>query len=81
MSKNSIYGLVSRFLGQQNNMSVPVPLVHITGDYSRAWRLFKQRFNLALYRHLPRSQFDEGLRFLRLQISAYTGQSMFGGKQ
>lgn len=36
MSKNSIYALVSQFLGQQNNISVPVPLVRITGDYTAA---------------------------------------------
>lgn len=36
MSKNSIYALVSQFLGQQNNISVPVPLVRIIGDYAGA---------------------------------------------
>lgn len=35
-SKNTIYGLVSQFLGQQNNISVPVPLVRMLGDYTAA---------------------------------------------
>lgn len=53
-------------LGQQ--------LGQVMGDYRRAWRLFKDRFGLASYRDLPNSQFEEGVRFLRLQITAYTGQ-------
>ena len=44
------------------------------GDYSRAWRLFKDRFGLASYRDLPSNRFDEAVRFLQLQIASYTGQ-------
>lgn len=36
MSKNTIFRLVTHFLGQQNNISVPVPLVRILGDYTAA---------------------------------------------
>lgn len=35
-SKNSVFTLVSQFLGQQNNISVPVPLVRMLGDYTAA---------------------------------------------
>ena len=53
-------------LGQQ--------LGQLMGDYSRAWRLFKDRFGLASYRDLPSNRFDEAVRFLQLQIASYTGQ-------
>lgn len=51
-------------------------------DRANAWRLFKSRFSLASYRDLPRSQFDEAVRFLRLQIDAYTGSPspLLGGE-
>lgn len=49
-------------------------LGQVMGDYRRAWRLFNDRFSLASYRDLPNNRYEEGLRFLRLQISAYTGQ-------
>ncbi len=45
------------------------------GGYDKAWRMFKQRFDLASYRDLPRRQLEEGIRFLELQISAYTNQT------
>lgn len=46
-----------------------------------AWRLFKARFDLASYRDLPRCQFDEGVRFLTLQLDAYNGrpEPLLGG--
>ncbi|GGL15604.1 antA/AntB antirepressor family protein [Deinococcus radiotolerans] len=56
-------------------------LGQLMGDYGRAWRMFNNRFGLAGYRDLPRNRYDEGLRFLRLQITAYTGQPMLGGDQ
>ncbi|CAM4161296.1 BRO family protein [Deinococcus marmoris] len=57
-------------LGQQ--------LGQVMGDYRRAWRLFKDRFGLASYRDLPSNQYEEGVRFLRLQIRAYTGNALLG---
>lgn len=52
-------------LGQQ--------LGQATGNYRQAWGLFKTRFNLASYRDLPTHRYEEAVRFLRIQISAYTG--------
>jgi hypothetical protein len=49
-------------------------LGQVMGNYRAAYRLFKDRFGLASYRDLPSCRFDEGVRFLRLQIAAYTGQ-------
>jgi DNA-damage-inducible protein D len=49
-------------------------LGQVMGNYRAAWRLFKERFGLASYRDLPSCRFEEGVRFLRLQIAAYTGQ-------
>lgn len=46
------------------------------GNYRRAWRLFNDHFNLASYRDLPSCRFDEAVRFLRVQIAAYTGQPL-----
>lgn len=50
--------------------------------YSTAWNLFKDRFDLASYRDLPRTQFEEGIRFLTLQVDAYTGRPdpLLGGE-
>jgi len=36
MSKNSAVDLVVRFMGRQNTIAVPVPFVHLTGDYASA---------------------------------------------
>lgn len=36
MSKNSAIDLVARFMGRQNTIAVPVPFVHLTGDYASA---------------------------------------------
>jgi prophage antirepressor-like protein len=42
--------------------------------YSRAWRMFKDRFVLVAYRDLLESEFSEAQEFLELQIRAYAGQ-------
>jgi hypothetical protein len=52
-------------LGQQ--------LGQVMGSYKQAWGIFKQRFGLASYRDLPSNRYEEGVMFLRVQISAYTG--------
>lgn len=49
-------------------------LGQVMGDYRRAWRVFKDRFGLASYRDLPSNRFEEAVRFLRVQIAAYTGR-------
>jgi hypothetical protein len=46
----------------------------VMGDYRIAWRIFKDRFGLASYRDLPSNRYDEAVRFLQMQIAAYTGQ-------
>lgn len=48
-------------------------LGQLMGDYRRAWRLFKDRFQLASYRDLPRCQLNEALNFLRVQIASWQG--------
>ncbi|GAA4002138.1 hypothetical protein GCM10022631_10970 [Deinococcus rubellus] len=53
-------------------------LGQVMGNYSAAWRLFKNRFGLASYRDLPSNRYDEAIRFLRVQISAYTGKPLPG---
>ncbi|WP_295823201.1 BRO family protein [uncultured Deinococcus sp.] len=55
-------------------------LGQLMGAYDQAWRLFKGRFNLASYRDLPRNQFDEAIRFLNLQITAYSGEPLLNGE-
>lgn len=54
-------------------------LGQVMGNYPTAWRLFKDRFGLASYRDLPNNRFDEAVRFLRVQISAYTGKPLLEG--
>jgi prophage antirepressor-like protein len=44
------------------------------GNYRKAWTLFNSHFEIASYRDLPASRFDEAKRFLQLQIAAYSGQ-------
>jgi hypothetical protein len=56
-------------------------LGQLMGNYRRAWVLFNDRFGLASYRDLPRCKFDEAMRFLQVQITAYTGQPMLDGTQ
>lgn len=51
-------------LGQQ--------LGRLMGGYDKAWRLFKDRFDLASYRDLKRQHFADGVRFLERQIGAYS---------
>lgn len=48
-------------------------LGQLMGNYQRAWRLFKDRFQLASYRDLPRCQLDDAVHFLRVQIAAWQG--------
>jgi len=55
-------------LGQQLGQAV--------GNYRRAWVIFNEHFGLASYRDLPSNRFDDGVRFLRMQIAAYTGQPL-----
>lgn len=54
-------------------------LGQVMGNYPTAWRLFKDRFGLASYRDLPNNRYDEAVRFLRVQISAYTGKPLLEG--
>jgi prophage antirepressor-like protein len=44
------------------------------GNYSKGWRIFNEKFGLAGYGDLEDSRFDEAVRFLELQIAAYTGE-------
>ncbi|WP_407543807.1 hypothetical protein Q0M94_28405 (plasmid) [Deinococcus radiomollis] len=46
----------------------------VMGDYRTAWRIFKNHYNLASYRDLPSNRYEEAVRFLQMQIAAYTGQ-------
>lgn len=55
-------------LGQQ--------LGQLMGNYRRAWSLFNDHFGLASYRDLPTFRYEEAVRFLRIQIAAYTGQPL-----
>ena len=43
-------------------------------SYPHAWQIFKNRFHLASYRDLPQCQYDEAVRFLQLQLAAYSEQ-------
>ncbi len=43
------------------------------GDYRRAYRLLYDRFNLASYRDCPNNRYEDAVRFVRVQIAAYTG--------
>ena len=54
-------------------------LGQVMGNYRAAWRLFKDRFGLASYRDLPSNRYDEAVRFLNMQIAAYTGQPLLEG--
>jgi prophage antirepressor-like protein len=45
------------------------------GNYSKGWRIFNEKFGLAGYGDLEDCRFDEAVRFLELQIAAYTGES------
>lgn len=49
----------------------------VMGNHRSAWRLFKDRFGLASYRDLPSNQFEEGQKFLRMQIAVYTGRPLY----
>lgn len=60
---NSAQIAVIHRLGQQ--------LGHLIG-FATAWNLFKRHFNLASYRDLPSTKFEEAKRFLELQIASYT---------
>lgn len=51
-------------------------LGQLMGDYRRGGRLFKDRFGLASYHDLPRCKFEDGERFLRVQIAAWGGTSL-----
>lgn len=55
-------------LGQQ--------LGQLMGNYGRAWRLFNDHFGIASYRDLPTYRFEDAVRFLRVQIAAYTGTAL-----
>lgn len=48
--------------------------------YAKAWRMFKDRFQLASYRDLPASQFDEGVEFLKAQLRAWDGAPLIGAE-
>lgn len=43
-------------------------------SYPHAWRIFKNRYNLASYRDLPQCLYDDAVRFLQLQLAAYSDQ-------
>lgn len=58
-------------LGQQ--------LGKLMGGYDKAWRIFKDRFQLASYRDLPRRDFEDGVKFLEHQIQAWGG-TLFGSE-
>lgn len=42
--------------------------------------MFKDRFQLASYRDLPASQFDEGVEFLKAQLRAWDGAPLIGAE-
>ena len=44
------------------------------GGHDKAWRSFKDRFQLASYRDLPRREFETGVKFLEHQIAAWGGK-------
>ena len=43
-------------------------------SYPHAWRIFKDRYHLASYRDLPQCQYDDAVRFLKMQLAAYSDQ-------
>jgi hypothetical protein len=45
----------------------------LMGGHDKAWRSFKDRFQLASYRDLPRREFENGVKFLEHQIVAWGG--------
>lgn len=47
--------------------------------YAEAWRRFKIRFDIASYRDLPARLFDDGVRFLDMQIASYGDGDLFTG--
>lgn len=49
--------------------------------YRKAWGLFYDRFELASYRDLPRTRFDEACSFLQLQIEAWQGRPLLDHKE
>ncbi len=46
-------------------------LGQVMGNYRRAWRLFNDRFGLASYRDLSRTDFEAAQAFLRAQIGLH----------
>jgi hypothetical protein len=46
----------------------------LMGGHDKAWRSFKDRFQLASYRDLPRREFENGVKFLEHQSVAWGGK-------
>lgn len=43
--------------------------------YSKAWKMFKDFYNLAAYRDLPAARYEEAVRWLRAQIALAKGEN------